>query len=1346
LFFDFTAGAESFAAGGACTVTNFGFTNRTLTVGNTSPQQVVAGWETCGASCTLPGTDVEFCVDLSCLPQAPNMPSVFGNFTTPPFDVNQNLLTSNGAGLYCTTVNILPGTYEFLFFDQTQGAESFEEGDPCTVTNFGFTNRSLVVGGTSPQLVTFGWNSCDETCDPPPPPVVGTDVEFCVDLSCLPTTPNLPSVFGNFTDPPFDVNSNLLTPNGAGLYCTTVNILPGTYEFLFFDNTQGPESFAEGAPCTVTNFGFTNRTLTVGTTPQQLTFGWQSCDATCVVPTDVEFCVDLQCLPQAPDNPSVFGTFPGAFFDVNQNLLTQNSAGLYCATVSLPPGTYEYLFFDNTEGAESFIGGESCTVTNFGFTNRSLVVGTTSPQMETFVWESCDMSQVINLEITCPADVTVSCDASTAPADTGMATATNQCGEPTITFADVSTQGLGCDAFTFMITRTWMATDNAGNSATCNQIITVEDTTAPVITCPANITGSCTDSTLPADTGMATAVDNCSPLVTITSSDVTSQGADGCGQFNFTIERTWVATDVCGNMSSCVQTISIMDSEAPTITCPANQTLACNTDPLPIATTIDDFIAIGGTVSDNCSELSELTLTVSDSPTNQAMLNFCPGTTDAERTLTRTYTVTDPCGNTSSCDQLFIYSPSMNGPVITAIPLDQTVDCAVNAFPQLDLFEAEGDCSSISFTVSGPSFSGTTGCPGSTIQYTYTATDVCGRSAIHVQTYTLANEGPEFVCPTDICVIECPSDNDMIQAQFDDYANLATVIAGCSEIGISISNNFNPNGFIPQNCMNPTIQVAGAVAFQVVQFTATDACGRNGTCTALVVLRDNNGPIMNSSLSVGTADCNDGNLQQGYTSWANSQLSSLSATDECAGGDVTFSFSPTSANVDCSSGLATTLVSFIATDPCGNETIETTFYRIIDSGSIPMATVSGNLFTEEDEMVALANVEVEGYLNSQMLTNTDGYYHFDLEMAQNYSIAPSRNDDPLNGITTYDLILLGQHILEINLLDSPYKMIAADVNESGHISTLDMIELRKLILHIADEFNSGKSWTFVDAAYVFPEPTNPFATTYPTAYNINNLTSSEVIDFIGVKLGDLNGSASVNALQAGDTRSSDGSLKIKLEDQSIQAGQTYELAFKASDFKEVAGFQFTLDFAADYLELVDYQGSNLASMSTNNFGFTRANDGKVTVSWNENSPTALADDEMIFQFSFTALQDGQLSDLVSINSSLTAKEAYQADLRKDVELDFGKLDLLTNEFKLLQNRPNPFTQETLIGFYLPEQAETTLTIYDVSGRVLMTQEGSFEAGIHQIPFNQSDVGATGVLYYQLSTPLGTDTKKMIILK
>ena len=343
-----------------------------------------------------------------------------------------------------------------------------------------------------------------------------------------------------------------------------------------------------------------------------------------------------------------------------------------------------------------------------------------------------------------------------------------------------------------------------------------------------------------------------------------------------------------------------------------------------------------------------------------------------------------------------------------------------------------------------------------------------------------------------------------------------------------------------------------------------------------------------------------------------------------------------------------------------------------------------------------------------MTTTDDGFYFFDLEMAQNYSIEPNRNDDPLNGVTTYDLILLGQHLLDINSLDSPYKIIAADVNESGHISSLDMIELRRLILQIDDEFSTGKSWIFVDASYEFPQPTNPFASTFPTVYNINNLATNEIVDFVAIKLGDLNATANPNELQAGDSRSSNGSLKINLENQQLKAGQIYEIEFKANDFKDVLGFQFTLDFATDYLELLDYQGSDLGSMSADNFGFNKATQGKLTVSWNDTESVNLADEDNLFHFSFKALEDGQLSDLLSINSSLTAQEAYQAGLRKDVELNFAKEDLLSNEFALLQNQPNPFTQETVIGFNLPEATEATLTIFDLSGQLVWTQTKNYD--------------------------------------
>jgi len=554
--------------------------------------------------------------------------------------------------------------------------------------------------------------------------------------------------------------------------------------------------------------------------------------------------------------------------------------------------------------------------------------------------------QTINVEdstppvISCPIDFTVECDEDTSPVNTGMATGMDNCSaedEIVIIFTDVSNQGSNdCTQYMFTITRTWSATDACGNVATCVQNISVEDTTAPTISCPEDITIACTESTLPINTGMATSVDNCSDEddITITSSDVSTQEEEGCGQFTFEITRVWTATDVCGNSSICTQTIISVDTVSPIITCPPNVTLPCNSTLSEAARLPNEFISLGGAISDNCtSKLSDFTVTHVDFPADPNRLNTCPGSAEEDRTITRTYTVTDLCGNTSTCEQSFIYLESMEGPIITSFPSDQTVDCAVNVFPQLGLFTAIGDCSNITYSVSEPLIIGIAGCSGTTFEYTYTATDDCGRFATHVQTYTLANDGPEFICPVDICIIECPADVEMIQMQFDDYASLATVITSCSENSISIDNNFDPSGFISQDCLNPTVAVTGAISYQIVEFTATDACGWNTTCTSLVVITDNDGPVINGNVSFGLANCNDPDLQGDYTDWATSQLNNLSASDACLDEAVNLSYLPLSPNTDCSSGLASTEVSFIATDGCGNTTTISTFYRIIGIGT-----------------------------------------------------------------------------------------------------------------------------------------------------------------------------------------------------------------------------------------------------------------------------------------------------------------------------------------------------------------------------------------------------------------------------
>src|SRR5690606_6991953 len=106
-----------------------------------------------------------------------------------------------------------------------------------------------------------------------------------------------------------------------------------------------------------------------------------------------------------------------------------------------------------------------------------------------------------------------------------------------------------------------------------------------------------------------------------------------------------------------------------------------------------------------------------------------------------------------------------------------------------------------------------------------------------------------------------------------------------------------------------------------------------------------------------------------------------------------------------------------------------------------------------------------------------------------------------------------KHILNVQKLDSPYKIIAADVNHSGNVSTFDLVALRKVILRVATDFPNNTSWRFVDKKYVFPDPANPWAVNFPEVANVNNLGANQLAtDFVAIKVGDVNGSAKTNNL------------------------------------------------------------------------------------------------------------------------------------------------------------------------------------------------------------------------------------------
>ncbi len=404
--------------------------------------------------------------------------------------------------------------------------------------------------------------------------------------------------------------------------------------------------------------------------------------------------------------------------------------------------------------------------------------------------------------------------------------------------------------------------------------------------------------------------------------------------------------------------------------------------------------------------------------------------------------------------------------------------------------------------------------------------------------------------------------------------------------------------------------------------------------------------------------------------------------------------------------------------------------------------IAGVIMTEESETVQDVEVGLSGGSISNMTTEADGAYEFNnLENGYDYTVSPQLDNNYLNGVSTFDLVLISKHILGVTPLNSPYKMIAADVNNSHSISTVDIIKIRKLILNVDTEFEDNTSWRFVDAAYVFPDPSNPWAEAFPEVYNVNNLDANiDDADFVAVKIGDVNGSVTANNFADVDNRNMEGVFAFDVADVALKAGNEYTVTFTAADIAKIQGYQFTLTFDNEALELVDLISG---VVTEENFGMRFVSEGMITTSWNGEAKA----DEVLFSLVFSARVDAQLSELIGVSSRYTVAEAYnQNDGTMDVAINFGQSTVATAGFEVYQNTPNPFKGETQIGFNLPTNAQVTVTINDVTGKVLKLVRGDFAKGYNNVTVNSNDLPATGVLYYTVSTDEFTATKKMIIVE
>lgn len=844
------------------------------------------------------------------------------------------------------------------------------------------------------------------------------------------------------------------------------------------------------------------------------------------------------------------------------------------------------------------------------------------------------------------------------------------------------------------------ALDCHGNVNFCMSSVHIFDTSPPAITCPSDITINCTESPIPDTTGFATAMDVCG-IDTILFKDSTVLSPCNTGK----IFRLWSAIDSSGNVSNCLQTISILDLTPSVINFPGDVTILCTLAP-------DSTLTGKPNPIDDCSLFS-----ISHIDSFVTVPNGC----DFFR---RSWTVKDICKNLSftQVQKITIFDNISPNWLNKIGSLDITVECDIDATTPVP--QAVDDCTISRVTVSKDSVS--MGCKNKYIKtLTYTAFDGCNNATPPFVVKITVNDKTKPLllnCPKDT-IVNAPADSCSKFIKFPS----AVAFDNCSKV--TLSNNS------PGNKTGGNISGVYPVGTTKVKILAVDDCNNQDSCIVLVTVKDVTPPV---------ADCADvticliGSIQQKdslYILTPEIIKNNWNFFDLCS--PVTATVTPDTFRCGQTGPPPKHFVLTI-TDASGNTTICNGKVLVVDSFNVCGSMfdngsfVLGRVTTRNMNPLKFLQVDVsEDGIISKINTDLEGYYMFPhVPLGANISIKPYKTDDYLNGVDISDAIMLTKHLLGQQKFTDPYNYLAADVNNSHSLSVADLGEIKRLILHSQSAFSSKKSWKFLDAKCHDDILNDPMSALLPQEIDLADLKYHSLLnDFIAIKLGDINMSAPEYQLVSDkiDTRQEEQRI-LELPDMFLEKGKSYRIKLKLKEVQNLLGLQVALKFDPTIsIKMTENKNGQLLQQDDVNLA---SNENMLYMAYINNrvENVDLYDTDLL-EIEISSDRDIQLKDAVLLSEIPNANMLIEVkNKRKSLQLNFYKTNEIEadNGIVIYENKPNPFKQETTWSVYNNSQvSQINMQISSMDGRIIKSAQVELAPGYQEIKLKRSELPYTG---------------------